>query len=564
MSESDAIPTIAEAARAIAAREISATELTESLLRRVEAWNPRLDAFITLTADIALDQARNADAEIAAGRIRGPLHGVPFGLKDVYATAGILTTAHSKILEDHVPDEDCAPASRLYDAGAILLGKLATHEFAHGGPAFDLPWPPARNPWNPKHFTGGSSSGSGAAVAAGLVLGAMGSDTGGSVRNPASLCGIVGLKPTYGLISRYEVIPNSYTFDVCGPMTWTVEDCAIMLQALAGYDPRDASCVNRPLPDYRAALGGDLRGLRVGVVRHFWEEDLPANGEVRAAMEAALTVLAELGGALEDVRLRPMQDYADVKIVIGEAELFAVHHPDFATRPGDFCEDFLARSLPAVLFSGTDYVQAQRERRRMLAEMRAVYDRYDVLVTASQYGPAPLLTGFKTTSYFWENPAIATPFSVTGGPAISVCMGFSESGLPLGLQIAGRPFDDARVLQVAHAYETATPWRQRRPSLDADKAIETTSDAAPQLRQDEPCSPDLRDEVRRAVAAHGLALTEAQLAIIDEAAPYAKARAARLRRLRPYGAELANTFTFSGDMRVPEETEDDARGRNRL
>ena len=545
MSETDPIPTIAEAAQAISARELSATELTESLLKRVEAWQPHLDAFITLTADHALEQARAADAEVAAGRYRGPLHGIPFGLKDIYGTAGILTTAHSKILEANVPTEDCAPVERLYAAGAILLGKLATHEFAHGGPAFDLPWPPARNPWNPAHFTGGSSSGSGAAVAAGLVLGAMGSDTGGSVRNPASLCGTVGLKPTYGVISRYGVIPNSYTFDACGPLTWTVEDCAIMLQALAGYDGRDASSANRPAPDYRSALGGDLHGLRVGVLRHFWEEDLPANDEVKTAMEVALAVLTDLGASLEDARMRPMQDYCDVKIVIAESELFALHHQDFMTRPGDFCVDFLGRSLPAVLFSGSDYVHAQRERQIMLSEMEDIYERFDVLVSPSQYGPAPLLTGFNTVSYFWQRPTIATPFSVTGGPAISVCMGFSDSGLPLGLQIAGRPFDDARVLQAAHAYEQATPWRQRRPSLEAAAAVERSPDPAQPPVQEEPCSAELRDEVRRAVAASGLSLSDEQLAIIDGAAPFAKARAERLRSKRPYGTELSNTFRFS-------------------
>ncbi len=560
----DAIPTIAEAARAIEAKDLSATELTEASLRRAEAWQPHLDAFITLTADHALEQARAADRELSAGNRRGPLHGIPFGLKDIYETAGILTTAHSKILANHLPADDCAPVERLYACGAVLLGKLATHEFAHGGPAFDLPWPPARNPWNPAHFTGGSSSGSGAAVAAGLVPGAMGSDTGGSVRNPASLCGTVGLKPTYGLISRYGVLPNSYTFDVCGPLTWTVEDCAIMLQALAGFDPRDSGSADREPPDYRAALTGDIRGLRVGVVRHFWEEDLPANSEVKAGMEAALAVLADLGAVLEDVRLRPMQDYCDVKIVIGESELFALHHRDFMTRPGDFCRDFLGRSLPAVLFSGADYVHAQRERRIMLREMEDVYERFDVLVSPSQYGPAPLLNGFDTVSYFWRNPTIATPFNVTGGPAISVCMGFSESGLPLGLQIAGRPFDDARVLRTAHAYESATPWRGKRPSLEAARNAEVKSESAPPTERGTSGGGALRGEVERAVRAHGLTLGDELLAIIEEAAPHAKARAERLRTGRPYDVELSNTFSLETGASSPVDHQSTSRrGRNR-
>ena len=289
--------TIAQAQERLAKRQISAVELTEALLRRIETLDPMLHSFITVTAGKALDQARAADAD---RHPRGPMHGIPFGLKDIYDTKSILTTASSKILVDNVPDTDATTTARLYAAGGILLGKLATHEFAHGGPSFQLPWPLPRNPWNPEHFTGGSSSGSGAAVAAGFVLGAMGSDTGGSIRNPASLCGIVGLKPTYGLVSRRGVIPNSYTFDTCGPMTWTVEDCAIMLQVLAGHDPGDPASADRPVPDYRSFLTGDIRGVRIGVIRHFWEEDLPANAEVRGAMEAALDVLEGLGARLEN------------------------------------------------------------------------------------------------------------------------------------------------------------------------------------------------------------------------------------------------------------------------
>ena len=269
--------TIAEAARLVAARKISPVELAQAHLKRIADLDPQLNACITVTADLALGQARQAEREIANGRYRGPLHGIPFGLKDIYDTRGILTSGHSKVCANNVPREDAAAVRKLYDAGAVLLGKLATHEFAHGGPSFDLPWPPARNPWNLEHFTGGSSSGSGAAVAAGLAPFALGSDTGGSIRGPASYCGIVGLMPTYGLVSRAGVIPNSFTFDHCGPMTLTVEDCAIVLQALAGHDPADAGSIESAVPDYRAALSPDIRGLKVGVLRHYWEEDLPAH-----------------------------------------------------------------------------------------------------------------------------------------------------------------------------------------------------------------------------------------------------------------------------------------------
>src|SRR5881296_4528025 len=286
---------IAELSRLIAARTLSLVELVEALIRRVEDYDAQLHAFITPTFDLARQQAKTAEAEIAAGHLRGPLHGIPFGLKDIYDTRGILTSGHSRVFIDRIPREDATTVSKLYDAGAVLLGKLATHEMAHAGPSFDLPWPPARNPWSLERFTGGSSSGSGAAVAAGMVPVALGSDTGGSIRGPASLCGVVGLMPTFGLVSRAGVITNSYTFDHCGPLARTVEDCALVLQALAGYDPNDAGSVRRDIPSYREALRDDLRGLRIGVLRHHWEEDIPAAEDVRNAMDAALDVLRRLG-----------------------------------------------------------------------------------------------------------------------------------------------------------------------------------------------------------------------------------------------------------------------------
>src|SRR5436309_7968230 len=249
---------IADASDLIAARKLSPLELVEALIQRVEQYDAQLHAFITRPFDLARKQAREAEAEIAAGRYRGALHGVPFALKDIYDTKGILTSAHSRVFIDRIPREDATTTARLYDAGAVLLGKLATHEMAHAGPSFDLPWPPARNPWNPAHFTGGSSSGSGAAVAAGMVPLALGSDTGGSIRGPASLCGIVGFMPTFGLVSRAGVITNSYTFDHCGPLARTVEDCALALEVLAGYDPNDAGSLSRSIPRYRRALGQDL------------------------------------------------------------------------------------------------------------------------------------------------------------------------------------------------------------------------------------------------------------------------------------------------------------------
>lgn len=544
MADELAYLTIAEAARLIEQKQLSPVELTTALIRRAEALDPQLNAYLLLTADRAVDQARQAEQEIMAGGYRGLMHGIPFALKDIYATAGIRTTGHSRICLDTVPSADATTVRKLYEAGAVLTGKLATHEFAHGGPSFDLPWPPARNPWNREHFTGGSSSGSGAAVAAGFVPAALGSDTGGSIRGPAALCGIVGLKPTYGLVSRYGVHANSFSFDHAGPMTWTVEDCAIVLQAIAGHDPNDPASATQPVPDYRAGLTGVIKGLRIGVVRHLHEDDCAVTQEVSAALEEALAVLRSLGAALGEVRLRPAQDYYDVKVTIAESELLAVHEEALRIRPGDFGEDFLGRVLPAVLVSGRDYVQAQRERRRMLAEMAPVYANYDVLVTATAGAPAPRLGTWRTIE-FWKRASLTTPFNVTGGPALAQCIGFSSNGLPLSMQVAGRPFDDATVLRVADAYERATPWRTKRPRLDPDASFPT---APPPVPDPEPAEIDAATGERVAIAcrAAGLTLSDRQFEIACAGAPYVIAMTGRLYHDRAYSEEPANIFQFGG------------------
>ena len=518
--------TIAEMSRLIASRELSPVELVMALLRRVEALDSQVNAFITVTAERAIEQARRAEAEIGAGRWRGPLHGIPFGLKDIYNTRGILTSGHSRVSMDNIPASDATAVAKLYESGAILLGKLASHEFAHGGPSFDLPWPPARNPWYPAHYSGGSSSGSGVAVAAGLVPLALGSDTGGSIRTPALLCGTIGLKPTYGLISRYGVMQNSATFDYCGPLTWTVEDCAIALQVLAGHDANDLTSSRRPLPDYRAALTGDIRGIRIGVLRHFWEKDLPANDELRAAMDAAIDVFRGLGAQIEDTRMRPLQDYYDVKLVIAESEIFSVYQHELAGRPGDFGADFLWKILPACLFQATDYMHAQRERRRMIAAMRPLYERYDVLLTGGA-GPAPRLDAYRPLA-FWQKPInMATPFNVTGGPALALCNGFSANGLPLGMQIVGRPFDEPTVFRVADAYERATHWRNRRPQLVPGAPL-VPVDPKPEFDGVAAVNEHTRQLVERLSMRAGLNLTEVQLARLGAAAPYALEMAARI------------------------------------
>lgn len=532
--------TIASAAELIRARKLSPVELTRSLLQRIETFDTQVRAFITLTPELALEQARKAEAEIAAGRYRGPMHGIPFGLKDVYNTAGIRTTAHSKIYIDNIPREDATTTAKLLAAGGVLLGKLATHEFAHGGPSHDLPWPVPRNPWNCDHFVGGSSSGSAAAVAAGFVLGALGSDTGASIRNPAALGGVVGLKPTYGLVSRHGVIPNSYTFDHCGPMTWTVEDCAILLQAIAGHDPADPTSSARPVPDYRAALKDDLRGIRVGVIRRFWEEDLPASEDMRRAMEDAIDVLRRLGAKTETVNMRPLGDYYDVKTVIAQTEVFCNHHKDLIERPGDYGADLLRKVLPACLFQGTDTFHAQRERRVMLAEMEPLYRKYDVLLTACA-GPAPRLDQYHYGD-FWRKPNIYAVFNVTAGPALAVCHGYSKTGLPLGMQIVGAPFQDATVLRVAHAYEKATAWREMRPQLVEGAVPGAVTPAAT------PAAPELdaptRAMVESLAARAGLRLGEREHALLLEGAHYALAMAQRIRRHRARSEEPASIFVF--------------------
>jgi aspartyl-tRNA(Asn)/glutamyl-tRNA(Gln) amidotransferase subunit A len=533
---------IAEAAELIGRKALSPVELTRALLDRAEALDPKINAYILATPELALDQARQAEREIMAGKHRGALHGIPYGAKDVFDTAGIRTTGHSKAYADVVPQSDATAITKLACAGAVLLGKLSTHECAHGGPSFDLPWPPARNPWDLVRFSGGSSSGSAAGVAAGLIPAALGTDTGGSIRIPAALCGTVGLKPTYGLISRYGVTPNSFTYDHAGPLTWTVEDCAIVLEALAGYDENDPASASVAVPDYRAALTGDIRGLRIGVLRHLHEVDVPLPAVCKAALEDAYGVLRSLGAVLEDAAIRPAQDYYDVKITIAESEIYAVHEPRLRANASDFGEDFLGRTLGAVLIRASDYVQAQRERRRMLAEMEALYAKYDVLIAAGP-APAPLLESWRTLA-FWQKPNLTTPFNVTGGPALMQCIGFTPEGLPLSMQVVGKPFDEATVLRVADAYERATSWRRRRPRLDGSTIVPPLPPIPEPAKADIPQA--RRDEIASLCERTGLVLNKRQFEQLCATAPYIDAMVGRLRRDRPLAEEPMNIFGFPG------------------
>jgi len=456
--------TIAEAARLIEQRELSPVELVDSRLARIEKLDGRLHSFIRVLADQARADARAADAEIKAGKYRGPLHGIPIGLKDIYETAGVPTTGHSKVMQDHVPKADAFSVKRLRDAGAIVMGKLATHEFAFGGPSFDLPWPPARNPWDTTRFTGGSSSGTGASVAAGLVLGGTGSDTGGSIRGPAAYCGLAGIKPTYGLISRAGILPLGFSLDHAGPMAWTAEDCAILLQAMAAHDPADPGSANHPIPDYRAALKGDVKGLRIGLIRHFYERDNDANAATRQAIDAAAKTLAGLGCAVRDITLSPLADWAACGVTIMLSEAYAIHEANLQSRFTDYGEIFRDRMVLAGLITAADYVQALRRRRELIAELDTAMAGLDLVMTAAAPSEAPPIDEVPKFTIM-DRPSLTIAFNVTGSPAMSVCCGYTDSGLPLSFQIVGKRFDDATVLRLAHAYEQATPWRGRRPNL---------------------------------------------------------------------------------------------------
>jgi len=457
------LPTIATAARLIATRQLSPVELTRSCLQRIETLDGRLNSFLLVRAEAALAEAATAEADIARGDYRGPLHGIPIAHKDIVETAGIRTTAHSKLLRDFVPQRDATVVQRLASAGAILLGKTATHEFAMGGPSFDLPWPPARNPWNTDHFTGGSSSGTGAAVAAGLILGGSGSDTGGSIRLPAAYCGVTGLKPSYGRVSRHGVLPLAYSLDHVGPLAWTAEDCAILLQAMAGHDPADPASAAAAVPNYRAALRPDLRGLRIGVVRHFFESDYHIDAEAQSAIDAALAMMRDLGAELREIRLSPLQDYGACGWLILIGESWAVHEKVMRERFVDYGRMMRNRVVLGAFLGAADYVQALRLRRALGGEMAAAMRDVDVLVTGITPGEAPRID--EKPGYESFQRPLMMPFNVTGQPSMAVRCGISTKGLPLSLQIAGKPFDEATVLRVGHAYEQATAWHRQRPPM---------------------------------------------------------------------------------------------------
>jgi aspartyl-tRNA(Asn)/glutamyl-tRNA(Gln) amidotransferase subunit A len=459
------IPTIAEAARLIAAHELSPVELTEACLARITALDGTLHSFVTVTADRARDDARRAETAIMAAGPASPLHGIPYSLKDVFDTKGIRTTGQSRLLADNVPSYDSACNAQLEAAGAVLLGKNTTWEFAHGGPSWDVVAPPACNPWDTACSPAGSSSGSAVAIAAGLTLGAMGTDTGGSIRGPAAVCGIAGLKPTYGLVSRVGVIPNCFSHDHAGPMAWTTEDVAILLQGVARHDPDDIGSAQVEIPDYRAALTGRVAGLIIGVPWRWFEADAPLTDPTRAAFQAALDVFKGMGAEVREVVLPPIPAFDDAKRVIAMVDLFTIHGADMRTRPEMFGAALRYRIMGGALIRAEDYLQAMRARTDLARAMQTVMATVDLVMLPTNEPAGPLAA--VPQDAFFHRPSLTTAFNVGGNPALSICSGFNRAGLPFSLQIVGRLFDEATVLRAGDAYERATPWRNRRPPVAA-------------------------------------------------------------------------------------------------
>jgi aspartyl-tRNA(Asn)/glutamyl-tRNA(Gln) amidotransferase subunit A len=442
-------------------REVSPVELTGALLDRIARLDGKLNAFVALTADRARDEAKAAEAALLRGDGH-PLLGIPVGYKDIYDVGGIRTTCGSALrAEAAAAATDSTCVGRLQNAGCVMLGKLITHEFAWGIQSPGDRFKPARNPWNPDHIPGGSSSGSGTALAAGMCVGALGTDTGGSIRGPASFSGIAGLKPTYGRCSRAGVATLSWTLDHTGPMARSVEDCAYLLQTLAGHDPRDPASSRAPVADYVGGLNGSIRGLRIGVIRDYFFDG--ADAEVTAAFESAMAVFRGLGAEVSDVTTPHIWD-APSFMVIMASEAFSYHERDLRERPELYGDLLRERLISGGLYTGSEYVQAMRLRERLRHEMLDALRTVDLLATPTSPKPAPTFaTMWDTTLGFPRSNT--PPFNLSGLPALALPDGFASAGLPISLQLAGRPFDEATVLRAGHAYQGATDWHRRRPPV---------------------------------------------------------------------------------------------------
>ena len=450
-------------------KEVSPVEIIDAHLARIEATEPVLNSFITLLADQSRAAARQAEADIQKGNYRGPLHLIPVALKDLYNTGGVRTTSGSRVFDNFIPEEDCTVAARFRDAGAILLGKLNMHQFAYGPTGENPDYGHMHNPWDPEKVTGGSSGGSGSATAAGQCTITTGSDTGGSIRIPAALCGIVGLKPTYGLVSRYGLTPLSWSLDHPGPMVRTVEDAALSMNVIAGYDPKDVASARVDIPDYTSALTNDVRGLRIGIPKEYF--DAPLDPEVSQSVRDALDLLESMGAVVTVVDLPMYKDTQAISTAILMAEASA-YHQDLLGRDGDKLYPPVRLRLEAGLFiTAADYLRAQQGRTIFNQQARRLLDDVDLLAGPTEPVTAPQLLAERVQVGEHEMGTTAAltqysrPYNLTGFPAIAIPCGFSSDGMPISLQLAGRSFDELTVLRAAHAYEQATDWHKRRPNI---------------------------------------------------------------------------------------------------
>lgn len=461
-------------ARLIAGRQISPVEAVDYFLTRATAMNLHLNCFISVEQDRARIEARIAEAEIMNGQYKGALHGIPYAVKDIIDVAGLPTTNNSRLTLGGAATSDASIVARLRAAGAILLGKAETQEFAMGGPDFSLPFGPARNPWDLTRFTGGSSSGSAAAVGSGAVPLAIGTDTGGSIRTPSAYCGIVGMKPTYGRISRRGVTPQAYSMDTVGPMTWSVEDNAMALEVLAGHDPDDPSTVQIPVPRWAQATSLGVRGLKIGLLRSFHEEEPDVfSDECVTIFEEAARLLKQAGATTMEVRLSPLRHYFAAQRVIMYSEAAAVHENDFRCHLHLYGPYAIERFMPGYLLTATDYIQACRRRGELMRELAEAFSSVDLLLVIGALGVAPPFHDVARNSLANGTPSANAAFNLTGSPSMSVPAGLSANGLPLSVQIVGRNFDEFSIYRAAQVIENELGCRTIRPQTIAALAEKT-------------------------------------------------------------------------------------------
>ncbi len=453
--------TAAEISQAYDAGTLSPVTLIESLLARIDALEPQYHAFIQLDRETARHAAKQAEHEFRAGRRLGPLHGIPVGIKDIIDIAGQRTSCHSKVMLEHLAVEDAPVMTALRAAGAIFLGKLALHEFAIGGPSFDLPFPPARNPWNIAHHPGGSSSGSGTALAAGFLPLALGTDTGGSVRHPAAACGLAGLKATYDLVSRQGVYPLSMSLDHVGPMARTVQDVALLLDVMA----QTSTCAEASKPlSYTRDLKLGVKGLRIGFIRHFHEKDEIAHPDVTRALNEACEVFRSLGAVVKDITLPSLQEFSASQKIILMSEGWAIHARNLREHPQDYAEMSRRKLMCGAFLSAGDYVQAMQMRGALIDQVNHAFENVDIMLAANSLDPACQIEDVKEVVRTYTRQA-RVPFNLTGHPALAMMSGLSSTGLPVSLQLIGKHYDEVTVLRAGAAFEQATPWHAMHPEL---------------------------------------------------------------------------------------------------